>query len=76
MIGLGTLVGAALGLLMTLVVMSTLIMISISGPFNVYYGILTATLGSMMLFKVYRKNKIVELDGADATGTKMSKGSI
>jgi len=72
----GTLIGAALGLLMTLVVMSTLILISISGPFNLYYGLLTASLGFMMIFKIYRKNKIVELDGADATGTKMSKSSI
>ena len=61
---------------MTMIVMSTLVMISISGIFNVYYGVLLSFLGCMMVFKIYRKNKIVELDGADSTGTKMSRGTI
>ena len=73
---LGTLVGAFFGLLMTLCIMSTLIMISISGIFNVYYGALLSSLGCMMLVKIYRKNKIVELDGADQTGTRMSHRTI
>lgn len=51
-------------------------MISINGIFNVYYGILLSTLGAMMLVKIYRKNKIVELDGADQTGTRMSQRTI
>ena len=62
---IGTLIGAGFGLLVTLVVMSTLVCVSISGPINLYYGLMTATLGTMMLVKTYRKNKIVELDGAD-----------
>jgi len=72
----GTVVGAGFGLMMTIIVMSTLVMISISGYFNLYYGLLLSSLGCVMIFNIYRKNKIVELDGADHTGTKMSQRTI
>ena len=39
-------------------------------------GLLTTSLGTMMLVKIYKKNKIVQLDGADSMGTKMSQRSI
>ena len=51
-------------------------MLSISGLFNLYYGGFLAVLGGMMLVKTFRKNAIIELDGADSTGTKMSTRSI
>ena len=72
----GTVCGAVLGVLLTVFIMSTWIMLSISGVFNIYYGGLLGVLGAMMIFKIYRKIKLVELDGADSSGTKMSSRSI
>ena len=72
----GTFLGAVFGVFMTFFVMSTLVMLSVSGIFNIYYGGLLAFLGGMMVVKICRKNKIIELDGADSTGTRMSIRSI
>jgi hypothetical protein len=58
----GTFFGGIFGVLMTLFIMTTLTMLSSSGIFNLYYGGLLGFLGAFLILRVYRKNKLVELD--------------
>lgn len=59
---LGTLFGGIFGVIMTLFIMTTLTMLSSSGILNLYYGGMLGFLGAFLILRVYRKNKLVELD--------------
>jgi len=54
--------GAILGLSLSLISMVLLTMISTDKILNAYFGICFMALGGMMLAKLYRKNKIVNID--------------
>jgi len=59
---LGTFFGGIFGVIMTLFIMTTLTMLSSSGILNLYYGGMLGFLGAFLILRVYRKNKLVELD--------------
>ena len=58
----GVAVGAGLGLALSLIVLVMLTMISTDQFINIYFGAVFGALGIMMLLKLYRKNKIVNID--------------
>ena len=58
----GILIGAGLGLSLSFIVLVMLTMISTDQFINIYFGAVFGALGIMMLLKLYRKNKIVNID--------------
>ena len=62
MYGVGSVIGTCIGLGLSVITMVILTMISTDKFFNAYIGICFLVLGIMMLAKLYRKNKIVNID--------------
>jgi len=58
----GFVIGAGLGLTLSIFVLVLLTMISTDQFINIYFGAVFGALGIMMLLKLYRKNKIVNID--------------
>ena len=67
---IGSIAGAGIGLGLSLVTMVMLTMISTDKIINTYFGVCFLLLGVMMLAKLYRKNKIVNIDLGSETPTK------
>ena len=67
---LGSIAGAGIGLGLSLVTMVMLTMISTDKIINTYFGVCFLLLGIMMLAKLYRKNKIVNIDLGSGSETK------
>ena len=65
---LGATLGALFGLVLTFITTTCLTLISVTMIFNLYVGACFLFIGSMMVFKLYRKNKMVDIDLGTASG--------
>ena len=64
---LGIVVGAGLGFSLSIIIMILLTMISTDEVMNLYFGICFGMLGIMMLAKLYRRKKMVNIDTGSET---------